>query len=545
MPDPTAPDAADDSVAPDRPEREPGRFGTVLRTKVDVTGGQDAPRAEPSDGEPAPAPLSRAASWAMFLGVGAVLVAIGTWSGWAFLGVVAVAFTLDQTAKGEPDPRFAPARLAGLLSALVVVGIGNIWLLVVILGVVVMIALHELGHYAMAKRAGMKVTEYFLGFGPKIWSMRRGETEYGIKLIPAGAYVKIPGMVNIDEVAPEDEPRTYRQKGFGARVSVAVAGSAMHFMLALVLLYVSAVFVGQPADAFSTEAKSPPPVVEKVYAGSGADDAGIQPGDRIRSIDGTATPTGDALREAAVPHYGETVPVTFVRDGQVQTTDVTLGAYTFKTSDGATGASCGLGIGMAPAPEEKVGPIEGLVKAPQQFGQIFQISLKGLGSFFSPSGISSFGSQVGSAREDRKEAKESSASSAQQTCAEKAAAIAKESSGGSSSASASSTGENRILSIYGLIHLGSSVGGNDPASLLTLFALINIFIGIFNLIPLLPFDGGHVAIAVYENIQEKRLHRRRYFADVTRLLPLTYGVVLVLGLIFVSSLYLDVVNPIG
>ncbi|MFV0308222.1 MAG: site-2 protease family protein [Desertimonas sp.] len=78
-----------------------------------------------------------------------------------------------------------------------------------------------------------------------------------------------------------------------------------------------------------------------------------------------------------------------------------------------------------------------------------------------------------------------------------------------------------------------------------MFALINIFIGMFNLIPLLPFDGGHVAIAVSEKIQEKLLHRRRYFADVTRLLPLTYGVVIVLGLLFVSSLYLDVVNPIG
>ena len=90
------------------------------------------------------------------------------------------------------------------------------------------------------------------------------------------------------------------------------------------------------------------------------------------------------------------------------------------------------------------------------------------------------------------------------------------------------------------------MGSNaELASLVTLFALVNIFIGIFNLVPLLPFDGGHVAIAVYENIQEKRLHRRRYFADVTRLLPLTYGVVLVLGLLFVSSLYLDVVNPIG
>ena len=92
----------------------------------------------------------------------------------------------------------------------------------------------------------MKVTEFFLVFGPKIWSIQRGETEYGIKCIPAGAYVKIIGMTNLEEVAPEDEARTYRQKSFGQRVSVAVAGSTMHFLLALVLIFVALVVIGQP-----------------------------------------------------------------------------------------------------------------------------------------------------------------------------------------------------------------------------------------------------------------------------------------------------------
>lgn len=442
----------------------------------------------------------------------------------------------------EPGVKYAWLRLTALIGAFALLGLWKPQMLLVILALALMITLHELGHYLMAKRAGMKVTEFFLFFGPKIWSIRRGETEYGIKLIPAGAYVKIPGMVNLDEVAPEDEARTYRQKGFGSRVSVAVAGSAMHFLLALVLLYVSAVFIGQPADAFSTDPASPPPIIEKVHTGSGADEAGLESGDRIRTVDGTPTPTSEALRSASAPHYGETVPVTYVRDGHTATVPVTLGAYSFTLEDGSIFRTCGMGITMAGPQKETVGPVEGLVKAPQQFSEIFAISMKGLGSFFSPSGISSFGSQVGSAHQDREQAKETKADTSE-TCKEKAAAIAKDpSAGGTTSGSGSGSGENRILSIWGLVQFGSSV---DVVSLVTLFALINIFIGIFNLIPLLPFDGGHVAIAVYENIQEKRLHRRRYFADVTRLLPLTYGVVVVLGLLFVSSLYLDVVNPIG
>ena len=105
-------------------------------------------------------------------------------------------------------------------------------LLIVIVALIVMIMLHELGHFVTAKWSGMKVTEYFLGFGPRLWSFRRGETEYGVKALPLGGYVKIIGMSNLEEVPPEDEPRTYRQQPFRKRLLVAVAGSAVHFILA-------------------------------------------------------------------------------------------------------------------------------------------------------------------------------------------------------------------------------------------------------------------------------------------------------------------------
>ena len=115
--------------------------------------------------------------------------------------------------------------VAGVALAVV---LGALPVLVVVLALVAMIMLHELGHFATAKWSGMKVTEYFLGFGPRLWSIRRGETEYGVKAIPAGGYVRIVGMTMLEEVDPADEARSYRQASFPRRLLVAVAGSAMH-----------------------------------------------------------------------------------------------------------------------------------------------------------------------------------------------------------------------------------------------------------------------------------------------------------------------------
>ena len=145
----------------------------------------------------------------------------------------------------EPhDPvRPNPLRLLAVIAGIVALGVFvSLPAVIVVLALVFMIFMHELGHYVTARRAGMLVTEFFIGFGPRIWSFRRGEVEYGLKAIPAGAYVRVVGMSNLDEVDPVDEARTYRQQPFWQRFSVAVAGSTMHFLMALVLLFV--VFAG-------------------------------------------------------------------------------------------------------------------------------------------------------------------------------------------------------------------------------------------------------------------------------------------------------------
>src|SRR5258708_7710335 len=124
-----------------------------------------------------------------------------------------------------------------LLTAAIAISIAthNVSTVLIVVGIIVMIMVHEFGHFLTAKWSGMKVTEYFLGFGPRLWSFRKGETDYGVKGVPAGGYVRIIGMNNLEEVDPADESRTYRQQPFWQRIVVVSAGSFMHFVMAFML----------------------------------------------------------------------------------------------------------------------------------------------------------------------------------------------------------------------------------------------------------------------------------------------------------------------
>jgi len=426
-----------------------------------------------------------------------------------------------EAASASPDGAMSGAqwiRLAvvvGLLAWLTVAT--GVYGLAMVLGIMVMIFLHELGHFVMAKRAGMKVTEFFLGFGPRIWSVQRGETEYGLKLIPAGAYVKIIGMHDIEEVDAADEARTYRQKPFWQRFGVAVAGSTVHFGLALILIYVLLVGFGVRGGSL-TDPDLTTWRVAGVANGTAADDAGLREGDDIVAIDGRAVATFDDLREVVRARPTEEVTLTVERAGRRRSVDTTLGR---RTVDGEVEGYLGTGETL---PVQRQNALEGVPGAFEEMGRVLGLTVKGLGSFFTPGGISDFGGQVINAGDEPVEQPEQ----------------------GSGAGQEEETGENRLLSLLGLFRIGVGLGStNGAVALITLFAFINAFIGIFNLLPMLPFDGGHVVIAIYEKIQEKRKGlSRRYFADVAKLLPMTYAVVAVLAVIFVSSLYLDILKPL-
>jgi membrane-associated protease RseP (regulator of RpoE activity) len=407
--------------------------------------------------------------------------------------------------RAEPaEPMSAPWGLA-----LLVVGIAWVWVaagwtfVVVILSLLFMIFMHELGHYLAARRAGMKVTEFFIGFGPRLWSFRRGDTEYGIKAIWLGAYVKVIGMNALDPVEPHEEARTYRQGSYGARILLAVAGSAMHFIMAFVMLYVLLVGFGIDADETAW-------TVNDVVEGSAAEEAGIVPGDRILTIDGedaTAWPDMVTLIEA---HPNEPVVIGYERDGVALEAEATLGLK----PDANQGS---LGVRRSDFDGIEVSAIDAVPQAFETFASFTGDTIIGIGRVFSPAGVVDLVDRAFFDGSDE--------------------AIA----GGETLDEDS----NRVISVIGATRIGADLTGRGFDGLLRFMISINIFVGLLNLAPLLPLDGGHVMVATYEKIRELQTKQRRYHVDAERLLPLTYAVLMVLAVVGISAIYLDIADPIS
>ena len=425
---------------------------------------------------------------------------------------------LNEVPQSPPEgqPVSSWPRVVGLAALVILLGVlGGRSILVMVAAFVVMIFLHELGHYLTAKSAGMKVTEFFLGFGPRIWSFRRGETEYGIKAIPAGAYVRIVGMSNLEPVDAEDELRTYRQKSYLRRLSVAVAGSTMHFLIALSLIFVLLAVMGTPGGTVFGTVDATTWVVGGVTPDGGAAVAGIRAGDRITAVAGSPISTVTDLRDVVGPRTGQTVAVVVQRGKERLTIDTEVRPLPDEPSRGF--------LGVRPEiPDQRLTPWAAVPATFVDFARVTSESVTSLGRLFTPAGVTGFARQVFAGGES---ATQKGEASGQQQAND-------------------DPGNGRLVSIYGATRLGAVLLDSGVADFLRFIAMLNVFIGMFNLVPLLPLDGGHVAIATYERIREGR-SKRRYFADLTKLMPITYVVVLLLVTIGVSSLYLDIVNPIA
>ncbi|MFV2017054.1 M50 family metallopeptidase [Micromonospora sp. LOL_023] len=399
------------------------------------------------------------------------------------------------------------------------------------LAILISVSLHEAGHMVTAKKFGMKVTRYFVGFGPTIWSFRRGETEYGLKAIPLGGFCKIVGMTpQDDDVAPEDESRVMWRFPVWKRTIVMSAGSITHFGLAIVALWLAAVFMGLPNPDFPSseeQAREEPAVVavtdcvvvenvsrvcEATDPASPAAEAGLRDGDRILAVGGAPVQTwGDMLEVVRGAEPG-TATITYERDGTTGTVEAELAAVqrpALGSDDGPVSTVAALGVGLRIEKPGMVtyGPLEAFGATGDYLRQM----------------------AIGTAE-------------AMMRIPEKIPALW-----------ASITGAERDIdtpiSVVGASRLGGEAVANDAWELFVLlFISLNFFVGVFNLLPLLPLDGGHIAIIWFE-----KLRSWLYAAigrpdpgrvDYFKLMPLTYVVLLVGGAFTLLTVTADVVNPI-
>jgi membrane-associated protease RseP (regulator of RpoE activity) len=395
------------------------------------------------------------------------------------------------------------------------------------LAIFVSVCLHEAGHMLSAKRFGMKVTRYFAGFGPTLWSFRRGETEYGVKAIPLGGFVKIVGMTPQDDDA--DDPRAMWKYPLWKRTVVMVAGSVTHFILGFVVLWITLTFVGVPNPAIDP-AKQPAMISvsdcvpgTEIQTGCAATDpaspakvAGLRDGDVITVFNGHTIRTYDDLQKAirsstygpaelTVKRGDETLPVIATL---VPAQRLPLGTDN-PNAKPVTVPALGVVWKVPPSVPDTVtyGPIESIGQGGVYTGRLF----------------AAMGGAVG-------------------RIPERVPALVDALSG-------KPRDPNTPISVVGASRLGGeTVEHGAWWMFLNLLVVLNFFVGVFNLLPLLPLDGGHIAIAWFEKVRSwiyARLGRRDPGrVNYLKLMPFTYAVILVFGGVTLLTVAADIVNPI-
>jgi membrane-associated protease RseP (regulator of RpoE activity) len=352
--------------------------------------------------------------------------------------------------------------------------------------------LHEVGHFSTARLTGMKVTQFFMGFGPRVWSRTKGEVEYGVRALPLGAFVRIIGMNNVDEVDPADESRAYRSQTFPRRLLVITAGSLMHMVIAFIL------FLGVYTSSGRQQNTGISTVRGLAELSSPASSAGIVVGDTLISIGGIAVTDYNSV-SAAIQTFsaGESISVVFEHKGVRQTRDVVLVQH--PTVPGRAY----FGVMADDWGWKDLGIIESVGQSIADIGETITGSVKGVFVALNP---------MNSIRHLTN--------------------------------SPEATLETRPTTVVGISDFSGTVGRSDGLKgVLTLLASINVFVGVFNMFPLLPFDGGHAAIAIYERVRSRK--GRPYKADINKMVPVATLVVGLLSLLLLTGLYLDITQPLG
>ena len=390
------------------------------------------------------------------------------------------------------------------------------------LAILISVALHECGHMWVARATGMKVRRYFVGFGPTLWSTRRGETEYGVKGVPLGGFCDIAGMTPVEELAPDERDRAmYKQKTW-KRVAVLFAGPGMNFVICLVLIYGIALAWGlpnlhPPTNAVVGETGC---VAKEVTAGKldkcdgpgPAAQAGIRPGDVVVKVGNTPVSTFDDMA-AAVRKLQGTVPVVVQRDGTTITTYVQVQSTQRFLTNGAKGgqpeaATVGaIGVGAVRLAPTHYGVLTAI---PATFAFAGDLTVEvGKALVTIPTKVGALVHAIGGGQRD----------------------------------------PQTPMSV-----VGASIVGGDTVdhglwvAFWFFLAQLNLILGAINLLPLLPFDGGHIAIAVFEKIRNLIRSARGMVAaapvNYLKLMPATYVVLVFVVGYMLLTVTADLVNPI-
>lgn len=360
------------------------------------------------------------------------------------------------------------------------------WAFVFAVALAASIIAHEFGHYWTARRSGMKATQFFLGFGPRIWSTHRGGVEYGVRAIPLGGFVKIIGMTNVDEVPEEDERFTYRQGSYPRRMWVITAGSVMHLILAFAIIVPVYAFAGQVRSTDTVQ-------IWSVEDGTPASAAGVDAGDVVKVVDGVAITSSAQFRSTlAAIAPGTTVSIEVQRDGQLLTLSATLAQHPQFTETRGY-------LGVSSSDEERIplGVGDALVEGPKDLFRGVGQAIVGVAKVLNP--VSVWGHLMGT----------------------------------------NTDASSRPGTIVGATQMSKDAGNfGGWVEVLVLLATVNLSVGVLNMFPLLPLDGGHAAIATYERLRSRR--GRRYYADINKLMPVAAMCVALLAFMFLTGLYLDI-----
>jgi membrane-associated protease RseP (regulator of RpoE activity) len=361
------------------------------------------------------------------------------------------------------------------------------------------VMVHEFGHYITARKYGMWVSEFFVGFGKRIWSVQRGETEFGVKAIPAGGYCKIEGMSPNDDMPAGQEDRAFYKASSGKKLVVLGAGSFLHFVLGFVLLFT--LFAGIGTNQVL-------PVINEVVPNSAAQAAGIQVGDEIVSINGKRVTEWYKDVEVIRESQGRELSLVLSRNGE----EIAVTASARLTDlDGTKRYVLGIvnDVGL-----KRSGLLVSIKNSATVTKSFLVESVKSLGKL--PEKIPAlWGATVRGEERD----------------------------------------PNGLVGVVGVARVSGEAVGSDKltvmerlATFVLIVASLNIFVGVFNLLPILPLDGGHMAVAIADSIRAffARLRGRPRPApiDVTVLTPITMVVFVVLATLTLLLLVADVINPV-